>query len=160
MERVLAGVLLFIAVALTTLEIVLRNLFGTSIVGVEQIAVFLIAWSVFFGAAFGVARNIHVRVDVLQMLMPPRVRLASELIGWTGALLFSIALVISGWVLVEETHLLGDMTMGLLRIPMWIPQLVMPIAGLLLSVRIVERIVLTIRRGTAAMVPASGELVI
>ena len=143
-ERVLAGALIFLAVALMTLEIVLRNLAGTSIVGVEQIGVFLIAWSIFLGAAFGVARNIHVRVDVLQMMMPRPVRLACEVVGWLGALVFSLALAWSGYKLVEETRMLGDMTMGLLRIPMWIPQLIMPLAGVLISLRIIERLVVTI----------------
>lgn len=149
-ERVLAGILIFLAVALTTLEIVLRNLFGMSIVGVEQISVFLIAWSVFLGAAFGVARNIHVRVDVLQMMMPPGLRLACEIVGWAAALVFALFLARSGIALVRETHLLGDQTMGLLRIPMWIPQLIMPLAGILISIRIVERLVVTIRDRHAA----------
>ncbi|MGA0598450.1 TRAP transporter small permease [Enterovirga sp. CN4-39] len=145
-ERVLAGTLIFLAVALMTVEILLRNVFGTSIVGVEQIGVFLIAWSVFLGAAFGVARNIHVRVDVLQMMMPRPIRLVCEIVGWSGALIFSLALAWSGYKLVEETQMLGDTTVGLMRIPMWIPQMIMPIAGVLISLRIIERLVLTIRR--------------
>ena len=44
-------------------------------------------------------------------------------------------------VLVHDSWIFGETTMTMLRLPLWVPQLIMPIGGFLLTVRLVQRVV-------------------
>ena len=57
------------------------------------------------------------------------------------------ALVYSGYLLVEESVIFGDSTLGVISIPMWIPQLIMPIGGLLMLVHAIAHLAFNLRVG-------------
>lgn len=146
-ETIFGGLFLLLAVVLVGVEVALRGLAGTSLVGAEQIASFLIMWSLFFAASHAIARNRHVRVDILRNLLAPRAQWVLELLISLCMLMFTVFLTVSGYALVLESYQLGDETIGLLPIPFWIPQLVMILGGGFMSIRIVQRLVSLIKSG-------------
>lgn len=148
-EEQIGGLFLLVSVSLVFLQIVLRAVFGIGLGGVYETATFCAIWSVIFTAAVGVKRNVHVRVDILIMMVPRPIAFALEIFVTLLMIAVSIALVISGWLLIEESWILGDTTLGSVRIPMWIPQLIMPVGGLLLILRCLERFYRLIRQGPA-----------
>ena len=53
-------------------------------------------------------------------------------------LILSVALVISGYNLVADAFVKGVTTTSLAKTPLWIPYMIMPIAGVLFCFRFVE----------------------
>lgn len=137
----IGGLFLTLAVVIVVMEIVGRNLFAYSMIGADEIASFAVIWSVFFTASIGVKRNIHVRIDVLFYLLPPMAARGLDALGTAVSLIFTCYLTYSGWALMQESLFFGEVTMTMLRLPLWIPQAILPIGGFLLSVRLLQRLV-------------------
>ncbi|MBJ3774149.1 TRAP transporter small permease [Acuticoccus mangrovi] len=151
MEEQAGGLFLFVAVALVFAQIVLRVVFNIGISGVYELATFSATFSVLLTASLGVKRNTHVRVDILRNLLSRRGALVLETVVQVLMLTVSLALLYSGWLLVDESLLFGDHTTGTIEIPMWAPQLIMPIAGALLTLRTLQRILSLIRTPDAVL---------
>uniref|UniRef100_UPI00404833D5 TRAP transporter small permease n=1 Tax=Orrella sp. TaxID=1921583 RepID=UPI00404833D5 len=139
-ETLVGGLFLTLAVFIVVIEIVSRNLFAFSMIGADEIASFAVIWSVFFTASIGVKRNIHVRIDVLFFLLPAPAARWLDGLGTLISLFFTAYLTYSGWALVQESIMFGELTMTMLRLPIWIPQSILPIGGFLLSVRLLQRL--------------------
>lgn len=139
-ELFIGGLFLSLSVILVVTEIVGRRLFSVSMVGSDEIAAFAVIWSVFFTASLAVKKNIHVRIDVIFTLVPPFVGRYLDLAGTVLSLLFTSYLTWAGWSLVRESWMLGEVTMTMLRLPLWVPHLIMPIGGFLLSMRLIQRL--------------------
>lgn len=141
------GLFIIVAVSLVFLQIVLRTVFDFGLSGLYEIASFCMIWSVFLTAGLGIKRNTHVRVDLLLQVVPPRVAFVLEVAIALLIVTVSLALFVSGWLLVHESVIFGDWTLGTVRIPMWLPQLIMPLGGFLMFVHGVGRII-GLLRGT------------
>lgn len=139
-ESAIGGLFLTVSVCIVVVEIIGRNFFSVSIIGADEIASFAVIWSVFFTASIGVKKNIHVRIDVLLMILPATAARLVDALGTLAALIFTGYLTYSGWALLQESIMLGEMTMTMLRMPLWIPQSIIPVGGFLLSVRLLQRL--------------------
>ncbi|TCT01710.1 TRAP transporter small permease [Aquabacter spiritensis] len=158
MEEQVGGLFLLAAVLLVFAQIVLRAGFGIGISGIYELAAFCSTFSVFLTASLGVKRNTHIRVDLLSNIVPRKAAFALELFVQVLMLGVFLCLLYSGYLLVEESLLLGDHTTGTIEVPMWIPQLIMPVAGLLLTLRTLQRIFFLLHGGIAAVAPSAAEL--
>jgi len=63
----------------------------------------------------------------------------------------------------QESLLFGELTMTMLRMPLWIPQAILPIGGFLLSVRLLQRLVFLLKNtpeeaSDATIEPETGYL--
>lgn len=144
-ELMIGGVFLTLSVMLIVAEIAGRNVFGVSMVGADEIASFAVIWSVFFTASIAVKRNLHIRIDIIFTVVPASVALWLDAFGTTLSFLFAAYLTYSGAFLAYESWFFGEMTMTMLRLPLWIPQLILPIGGFLLAVRLLQRLVYVLR---------------
>ena len=140
-ELMIGGVFLTISVLLIVTEIFGRNFFGHSMVGADEIASFAVIWSVFFTASIAVKRNLHVRIDIIFTVVPPKIARVLDIFGTVLSFLFAAYLTYSGAFLAYESWFFGEMTMTMLRLPLWIPQLIIPLGGFLIAVRLLQRIV-------------------
>jgi C4-dicarboxylate transporter DctQ subunit len=155
-EAQVGGLFLFISVLLVFLLIVMR-LLNIGVSGLYEIATFCMIFSVMLTASLGIKRNIHVRIDILNNIVPPAVGFLLEIAAMLIVLIVAAYLTYSGCLLVEESLLLGDSTLGTVQVPMWIPQLIMPIGGALMTLRTIERLFFIISAGQAAVQNASAE---
>jgi TRAP-type C4-dicarboxylate transport system permease small subunit len=140
-ELFIGGLFLSVSVILVVTEIVGRRFFEVSMVGSDEIAAFAVIWSVFFTASLAVKRNLHVRIDVIFTLVPERLARYVDAVGTLLSLVFTGYLTWSGIALVRESIMLGEVTMTMLHLPLWMPHMIMPIGGFLLTVRLLQRLV-------------------
>ncbi|MAY65504.1 TRAP transporter small permease [Pusillimonas sp. DMV24BSW_D] len=141
LEIFIGGLFLTLSVFIIVLQIFLRSVFGFSIIGGDEIAAYAIIWSILFTAALAVKSNQHVRIDVIFTVLPKTAGRILDMIGTLLSLFFALYLTYSGWELVMESHMLGEVSMTMLRMPMWIPQVILPLGGALLSLRLIQRFV-------------------
>lgn len=158
LEDQVGGVFLFLSVLLVFLQIVMRAVFSFGISGMYELATFSAILSIFFTASVGVKRNIHVRIDLLPTVLGPAAARWLEMAVLCIMLGVSGWIALSGWLLVEESLMLGDSTLGTIRIPMWVPQLVMPVGGALMALRVVQRMVVVIGQRDPAARAAAAEV--
>ncbi|MCF6306008.1 MAG: TRAP transporter small permease [Rhodobacteraceae bacterium] len=102
---------------------------------------FFLATASFMALAYTLRAGGHIRVNLLVGALPRRPRWLFELLALAiGAMMAGYATYYAA-LLLEESHRYGDMSTGIIAIPLWIPQISM-VAGLgLLTVAFVDTLV-------------------
>jgi C4-dicarboxylate transporter DctQ subunit len=106
-EEWVAGLGLLLMLLLVCMEIVLRDVFNTSNLWSEEVARYLMIWSVYFGSAAAVARGAHLRIDMLINAVRPGVRRALDIVATTWVLAFGLAMTWAGYLYVKDSFTLG-----------------------------------------------------
>ncbi len=83
----------------------------------------------FLGNALAVRTGAHFRITLLMELFP-RYRRAFDLLAYGAVLLFSILIISAGGYFAWYSWSNSIVSATLLEIPMWIPQLAIPLGGL------------------------------
>lgn len=146
-EKMIGGLFITLASLIIVIEVFLRGLFETSIMGSDEIACFAVIWSVLFTTSLGIKKGIHVKIDLFYNLLPQGLQKYISIFNYFLIALFSVYLTYAGTLLVIESLQIGDKTIGALQIPMWIPQIIMPLGGLLIFFRSCGKVVRKIRDG-------------
>jgi TRAP-type C4-dicarboxylate transport system permease small subunit len=117
----LALALAFIAaVVLNFTNVVGRHLFGLSLLGADELQVFIMVGMTFLGAAVVTRRNQHLRMDVLVRFMPTWLRLTLRVLEQL------LLVALAGFVLSQSYFYARQMmrigrTSDMSGMPMWIP---------------------------------------
>jgi C4-dicarboxylate transporter DctQ subunit len=119
---------LLLMLVLVSVEIVKREAFNTSYLWAEEVARYLMVWSVYFGASAAVASGEHLRIDMLLTRVSPAVRRRLDLIAQLWVLAFSAALTYAGFLYVRDSFAFGFVSADSnLTLEMGWIQLVIPI---------------------------------
>lgn len=124
-----AATLLAVTLILSFLQVVARYIFLVSTPWSEELARLFFVWGVFLGAAVGVKRNLHTRVDFLLQRLSAR---ASALILVGMDLLvavMAVVMVLYGGQLVAATRADFSTSLGYPRNLFYLP---VPVSGLLM----------------------------
>ena len=135
-ETALVAAIAGVALLLGTYQIISRYLTpGLSIPGTEELTVYLVVWAMFLSCSQLVARDGHVRPDLLLRVLPPRTRRIVEMVNCVIAIAFSAGLAWYGARVVWEAFEFDDRSTGILSFPMWVYDLALPVAGVLMVLR-------------------------
>ena len=129
---VLAAVFLLLIGVLVLAQIVGR-LFGVLVPSADEFAGYCLAASSFLALGHALRTDSHIRVTLLLQRLPERRRRAAEI--WCLA----VGSALSGylaWFVIEmvwQSFVFGDLTQGLVPVPLWIPQLGMAVGVCILT---------------------------
>jgi C4-dicarboxylate transporter DctQ subunit len=137
-ERAIAAITIAGAFILTFLEVVARFVFSYSFYWAKEYIIFFVIWSTFLGSSQVLKKSQHIRLSVFVDLLPEKGKQYFELLNIAMGLVFSIALVISGYNLIADAYVKGVTTTSLAKTPLWMPYMIMPIAGVLFCIRFLE----------------------
>ena len=143
-EEILVFILIGTASYLTFQEVILRYVFNTGWGGSYEITTMALIWCTFIGASLGIKENIHIGVDVLVVKFGPGTRRVLILISIALCFLFGIIVAIKGFEFakfISQRNLLSRD----LRIPMEIGYLAVPVGGVLICLRFIERMVYVLK---------------
>lgn len=140
----LAGVFLVIIALLVVAQIVAR-FFNTQIPSSDEFAGYALAACSFLGLAYAFRSGSHIRVTLVTARLPHKPQRILLLL----VLLFA-AIMMGSWAynsmaLVYDSWQYNEMSKGILKYPIWIPQLSMGIGVTLLCLAIIEDLVNVIR---------------
>lgn len=128
------------AVAVATVQVLLRYVGGTGLFWAEEFTVYALIWTAFVAGGAAVRTGEHLTVELLQVAIGPRYAQSfargMSVIGLAasaGLLFYSIEFVLT----VREYEQVSPA----LQWPMWIVYLAIPLGGTLLCLRFVEQIV-------------------
>ena len=117
----LALALAFImAVALNFTNVVGRYLFGLSLLGSDEVQVFIMVGMTFLGAAVVTRRNQHLRMDVLVRFMPAWLRILLRIAEQLLLVVLAGFVLSQSWFYASQMLRIGRSS-DMAGIPMWIP---------------------------------------
>lgn len=136
-EYGLGGLILLAGLIIVSLEILGRGFLGFSLLWSEELSRYLLIWTAYMGAAAATRDGSHIRVEFLLHLLPSRWAHRLELFDTALCLLFTLALVYAGFLLVEDSRFLGlSPTDSNLPVPIWAFQAIVPLGFALMSLRL------------------------
>lgn len=137
LEEGLIALLLAVMTLVTFAQVVARYVFNYSFVWALELTMFLFAWLIFLGMAYGVRVGSHIGVDSLVKSLGPR---AARVTGATAAflcLLYAVIIFYGSWQYVAKMYQIGILAEDL-PIPQWVPRLALLFGFGLLIVRFAE----------------------
>lgn len=126
---VLAALLAFITVGVF-IQVLLRYLFAMSFLWGEELSLFAFIWCIFLGTAICSARRIHFSFDMFSGLRG-RPQGVQRLVIDLCVLVVTVVLVVTGW---QFSQLSVARLSPALGITLFVPTIVIPISGVLMSI--------------------------
>lgn len=100
-----------------------------------EVVIYLLVGAIFVAGSGVVARQRHVRADVLIRLLPPARRRRFEAAAVVVGALFCAVMTYYGILVVQFAHTVGEVSDSSLLFPRWIFYLVLPLGFGLMTVR-------------------------
>jgi len=116
--------------SIITYQVVARYVFNDSPAWSERLSLVLLAYLVFFGAAVGVHKKFHIRIEVLRNAVPDRLGQFFEITAHAAVAIAGLVMLIAGFQL---TTSLWAFSVPALGIPRGLALLPLPIAGGLIT---------------------------
>jgi TRAP-type C4-dicarboxylate transport system permease small subunit len=123
--------LLFFMMGLGTCDVLGRYLFNKPILGTYEIFEILLPAIVLLGLGYTQGNNAHVRVEIFLSRLSSRRQTILNFVTNGLALLISVLILWRGWVLTIAYWRMGR-TIPTIEVPMFLPQLLVPLGALLL----------------------------
>lgn len=118
----IGGGLMLVSAVLISLDVIVRNLFASTIFESFELSTYALAATVSFGFAFALTSKAHIRIEVLYVLLPPPLRRALDLLAIVALFALALALAWFGAQTVEESWALGAHSNSALSVPLIVPQ--------------------------------------
>ena len=152
----LAALCILLIALLIVLQVVARW-FGVIVPAAEEFAGFLMAGATFLALAWTLRSGGHIRVTLLIRTFSPRWRHAQEVVVLAIASALAIALAIFATALVIESREFGDVSAGHVAVPLWIPQLPLPLGLAMLAVALLDELVGILTGSTPSQTDDEGD---
>jgi TRAP-type C4-dicarboxylate transport system permease small subunit len=137
MEKFLVAVMLSVMILLAFLQIVLRNAFSSGIAWGDPLIRYLVLWVGFIGASLATREGKHITIEVFSRWFSSRANQYLKAFSNLVSALVCGLLVFAGWTFVRNEALMGATTF--LQVPIWIPQIIIPVAFALMALRFTLR---------------------
>ncbi|WP_436644170.1 TRAP transporter small permease [Microbaculum sp. FT89] len=148
LERAAGAVAMGLICLISFANVVVRYATDVSFAFTEEFSVFLLVFMTFVGASLAFATNENIRITFLADKLSPRGRLACEVVAALASfLMFALVVWYSGELSWDEFRF-GETSPGL-GYPTWIYTVWLPILGIVILLRILGRLIATLR-GTAS----------
>ena len=138
-ENVLIVFLLSLMMIIAFLQIVLRNLFATGFSWADVLVRYLVLWVAFIGASLATREGMHINIDVFSRWISGKSKIYLKAICELCSLIICALLAYAAVKFIHfEAQMGGTTFFGL---PVWLPQLIIPITFGLMTFRFALRCV-------------------
>jgi TRAP-type transport system small permease protein len=124
LTRVLEGLVILLAtviVSVVNTDVVLRYLFGRSLVITQELSRYFMVWIVFLGSALAIRDNSHIRIGVLVNRMPATLKFIVELFSDIAIMVFCAALIVEGIRILPGQFQQNTTTLGVTMFWFYLP---------------------------------------
>lgn len=125
-------------------QIVLRR-FGAATVWAEELARYIMLYLMWVAASYAVKKDAHIRLTVLVEKITGKKRDKLEVVILGVWLIFAIWLMVEGVFLLQKIDAMNQVSAAM-RLPMVVPYASAPLGGLLMSVRLIQKIIETLKK--------------
>lgn len=139
LEQFLIAILLLTMILMAFMQIVLRNFFSTGIDWGDALVRYLVVWVGFIGAAIAVKEGKHITIDVLSRMLGHASQRVLQAITHICSTAVCGLLTWAGIKFIRFEAEMGGTVF--LKLPVWVPEIIIPIAFGLMTVRYALRVV-------------------
>lgn len=143
-ERALGAVAMGLIFVISFANVVVRYATDVSFAFTEEFSVFLLVFMTFVGASLAFATDENIRIAFFVNKLPPRGRLVCDVIAGLGSFLMFALIVWYSGELTWDEYRFGETSPGL-GYPTWIYTIWLPILGAVILLRILGRLIATLR---------------
>src|SRR5512134_541923 len=137
LEEAFMVVALTFMTLLTFVQVVLRYGFETTLVWSLEATTYSFAWLVLVGMSYGVRTGAHIAVDLLTSRLAPRAARAVAAVALGCALAYCALMIYGSVQFVDRLMTLGTNARDI-PLPRWVLTGIMPIAFVLLALRLLQ----------------------
>jgi len=127
---------IFVMMVIVAYEVVVRYLLHRPTIWTVEIAAYLLIFSSLLAATYTLWQRGHVSVELLYRRLPPKARLVLSLVNSFLALIFTAVFVWQGWLMTLKSWTAGWEHWGMLGVPLWTTEILVPISGVLLGLQL------------------------
>ncbi|WP_368183740.1 TRAP transporter small permease [Anaerotruncus rubiinfantis] len=149
-EPVCMVVLFYSLLCLITVEVILRFLFGGGLSWSEEISRYLFVWLIYFSISYATRNNRHIRVSMLQQMLPNLFQRVILMLSDLFFLSFSGVLFVATWVVCAYNEKVGNRAITV-NVSINILYMAGVVGFLLMFIRLVQNIVWKIRHWSAPL---------
>lgn len=148
-EAVALAISLITMLAVAFFQVVMRNIYGIGYVWADILVRTLVLWVGLLGAVVATQEGRHLTIDVMTKFLPAQVTRVVRVVARVFALVVCLYLTEAAYdyILLQKETSVGP---GLFGLPPWLPEIIIPIAFVLISfhffILIIAGIVDVIRR--------------
>lgn len=117
------------------------NALGLNIPGLSQLASFLLLGATFFGLAYTFWQGGHIRVTLLTQNLPAPIRKMMDMLVALVAIAITSFAIWYSIILALDSYDYGDLSIGMVPVPLWIPQSVMALGLIWLLVALLDALI-------------------
>jgi C4-dicarboxylate transporter DctQ subunit len=133
LEKFFVSVMLSVMILLAFLQIIMRNVFSTGISWGDPLVRYLVLWVGFIGAGLATKEGKHITIEVFSRWFSGNGRRYLQAFSCLVSALICGLLTFAGWTFVQNEAQMGGTTF--LEIPVWIPEVIIPITFALMALR-------------------------
>lgn len=135
-EFIMSG-LLWMIVLIMGLQIIMRYIFSKSLSWSEELSRYFFIWFTFLGISFAVYKNTHIRLDIIEMLVPK----LKKFIEYTGDL---IVIIFAGFMIIPGISVIKflattNQTSAAMEVPMYLVYFSLLLALILTLIRYFQK---------------------
>lgn len=136
----LGAIFLMLTAFIVVLEVFLRKFFNAPTIWVAETSIYLTMAVGLLTAAHALKLDMHFSIpnliDRLSTNNRRRLKIVTHLMGMA----YSIVFLVKGVQMVKFSYEMEDISTGLMETPLWIPNMLIPIAGLLLALQFINKL--------------------
>jgi TRAP-type C4-dicarboxylate transport system permease small subunit len=133
-----------VMIAVTFAQVVFRYLLLSPLPWSEELARYCFVWIVFLGATLGLERGVHIGVDILTILLPPRVQRWLTMLNEFVILAFVLVIIVASVAVVDANRLQFSPALGLQMAKIY---LAIPLGMAVMALVLVRMLAEGFRRG-------------
>lgn len=139
--NLISAVCVLILMVLVIADIFGRYLFNSPVPMTYEVGSFLMVFVVFLGLAYTQRMRAHIRVEFFTLHLSARVRAILDIVASVLGLLLYVIIVYQSFVWSWASWQVGDYVAGLINIPRWPSQFVVPLGAALLCLQFLADVV-------------------
>ena len=135
-DAYICAVLLAVMTVVMASEVVMRYIFGQSLIWAEELVRYLFIWFIFLGSAYCIPGKQHITVDLLVQVLPEK---AARKVDGVATILLILLCGVMTYLTASYTMTVfqrGELSTAL-HVPMWAIYLAMPTGFFLMTVRFI-----------------------
>jgi len=132
-----AASILFIGIAfIICLEVILRYIFNSPTIWVEEMSRFLQIWATYLALTFSFHHNNLIRITFVYDRLNENAKKILDIISFVTIIIFSLIVVYYGWLITADSFKLGRTSATMIAIPKVLTEISIPLCFGLLIIRV------------------------
>ncbi|KJS31538.1 MAG: hypothetical protein VR64_10820 [Desulfatitalea sp. BRH_c12] len=137
---IVAAICLLVVTFIVVYEVFMRYIFNAPTTWVQEMSIYLCMAIGFLGAAYALKNDSHFSITVVVDRLNPRNRRRLKIVTDFLGAIYSFVFIFKGMEMVKFAYDIEDVSTGLLAAPLWIPWLLVPVGGLLLTLQFINKL--------------------